>query len=120
MVDQFLAFGFKNFGQFGFDKTELLFKANQEEYNPSNVIWVLATDKEVLYVGKTIDPITIVLKDMLKANPNRATRYNVHSLLMEHCTKSEVYFLVGDAGVYSKHDLIKQYKPAGNVNGNKH
>ncbi|RZL68520.1 MAG: hypothetical protein EOO93_03665 [Pedobacter sp.] len=117
MVDKFIDLGFKAFGQFQFNKNELSFERLHEEYNPSDVIWIVATEIETLYIGKTIGAINTVLKDMLKANQNRATRNRINTLVEEYTKKNRVCFLVGDANEHSKTDLIKRYKPVGNING---
>lgn len=117
MIDKFLELGVRNFGQFMIKNEELSFNRINEEYNPNNVIWIVATEKQNLYIGETIDPINIVLKDLVKGNRNRATRDKIHSLIKDYSKKTLVYFLVGEMDKHSKQDLIDSFCPIGNKKG---
>jgi hypothetical protein len=117
MIDKYLKLGFKNLGQFSLNNNELSFKRIYTDYNPSNIIWLVCTDKEAVYVGETIDAMNIVLKDIVNGNRNRATRDKVHSLIKEFSFNDNVYFLVCEASKHSKHSLIELFSPIGNKNG---
>lgn len=116
MTDKFSALGFRNVGQFNLSKNEMFFENLRKECL-SNVIYVVVTDKEALYIGETINSIDNVLKDLVNGNKNRDTRNRIHSLVEEYSRKSIVYFLVNEASENSKQDLIKEYSPVGNING---
>jgi hypothetical protein len=117
MMDKFLALGFRNVGHFTLNNNELSFERIQEEYNPSNILWVVVTNKHALYVGETVDPMNIVLKDLVRGNENRATRNRIHTLIKEYSQNSVVHFLVDEVSKYSKQDLIEKFSPVGNING---
>lgn len=118
MKDKFLALGFREVGHFVKNNS-----SNYElirvhvDYNPSNIVWAVLTDSEVIYVGETIDEINKVIKDLEKGNKNRATRNNIHLLMGEYLNKTNVYLFVDESGVNLKEDLIKNFVPIGNKNG---
>lgn len=93
------------------------FEHIQQDYNPSNILWVVVTDKEALYVGETIDPMNIVLKDLVSGNENRATRNRIHVMVKDQSRISIVYFLIGEKSGFSKQDVIEKFSPVGHING---
>ncbi len=115
MKNKFLELGFKEVGHFikNNDKKLDLVRVNVN-YNSSNVVWLVITKNELLYVGETINEINDVVKDLEKGNKNRQTRNKIHLLIGEFILKNEVYLFVDDLGVNSKQDLIKEFAPIGN------
>lgn len=117
MIDKFLELGFKNLGQFMTIHGEMHFEKIDKENNQSNVIWAVLTDKEPLYIGKTINHIEDVIEDLLNGNANRATRNKIHELIIDQIVKNKVYLFIDKSDINSKEDLIKEFKPIGNSNG---
>ena len=115
MVDKFLGLGFRNVGHFILSNNELFFERIQQDYDPSNILWVAVTDNEALYVGESIDPMNIVLKDLVKGNENRATRNRIHAMVKNKSRISIVYFLVSKKSGLSKQELIEKFSPVGNI-----
>lgn len=117
MIESLLELGFMSVGRFMLSNAALDFERVDVDYNPNNIVWVIATNIKVLYVGETNDDMNTVVKDLEYGNKHRATRDRIHSLIEEYATKYEVYLLVDTIGKNSKQDLIKKFSPSGNLNG---
>jgi len=117
MIESLLELGFIKVGRFMLSNETLDFERVDVNYNPHNIVWVIATNIEVLYVGETNDDMNTVVKDLEYGNKHRATRDRIHSLIEEYATKCEVYLLIDITGNNLKQDLITKFLPVGNLNG---
>ncbi|MEJ5106653.1 hypothetical protein [Chryseobacterium sp. MYb328] len=114
MKEKFLELGFKEIGEFKSLTLKLDLERIYENYNPSNIVWTVLTDEEILYIGETINSINEVIKDLENGNINRDTRNKIHLLITEHILKNRIYLFVDESGINTKEDLIRQFQPFGN------
>jgi hypothetical protein len=117
-MENLLALGFINVGKFKLLNEVLDFERVNTDHNPHNIVWVITTDNEILYVGETQDDMNTVVKDLERGNKNRKTRDRIHALIKQYAIKDTVYLLVDVTGKNSKQDLITKFSPVGNLNGN--